>query len=274
LEYALGAEAFARQVLHADWERDARRPRVDGMSDVWAERTPPFPIEQGAIELRVADLQGRFNLNAVASESGYERFQRLLSEVGGDPSLADALRDWIDSDQQARPLGAEDGAYLLARPAYRAANRPLAEVSDLRLLEGMNDDLYRRIEPLVAALPSPQATLNVNTARPQVLQLFGEALDATRASVFARPAEPWESVAELLDEAPSLQTSRDALGVDSSFFELRARASFGGYTVRMRSVIHRDPQTGRTRVLSRDLGQPFAPGGSDSASGEPSGRGL
>jgi type II secretory pathway component PulK len=52
---------------------------------------------------------------------------------------------------------------VLAQPAYRAANRELKDVSELRLLLDMNEAGYQHLLPSVSALPA-DAVLNVNTA--------------------------------------------------------------------------------------------------------------
>ncbi|MGA0839107.1 MAG: type II secretion system minor pseudopilin GspK [Pseudomonadales bacterium] len=63
-QYALGAETFARQILRQDWAQEG--DRRDTLLEPWAQSPPPFAIDNGSIELRARDLNGCFNLNALA----------------------------------------------------------------------------------------------------------------------------------------------------------------------------------------------------------------
>ncbi len=65
---------------------------------------------------------------------------RLLALLGEPPlrasQIAAALGDWTDSDGQPRLNGAEDEVYMAQTPGYLAANQPMQDVSELRLLAG------------------------------------------------------------------------------------------------------------------------------------------
>jgi general secretion pathway protein K len=63
IQYALGAESFARQILRDDWIREGEKR--DSLLEPWAQSPPPFTIDNGMIELRARDLNGCFNLNAL-----------------------------------------------------------------------------------------------------------------------------------------------------------------------------------------------------------------
>lgn len=64
IQYALGAESFARQILREDWIQEGEKR--DTLLEPWAQSPPPFTIDNGMIELRARDLNGCFNLNALA----------------------------------------------------------------------------------------------------------------------------------------------------------------------------------------------------------------
>ena len=136
---------------------------------------PPIPVEGGFVNGRIEDLQGRFNVNnlviavsgtgagakAVAGAGAKARvgaaanassttpqldyYKRLLKLLDLEPSLAPALLDWIDADIDATfPDGAEDDEYLRADLPYRAANRPLVDISELRLVKGYTPEVLAR----------------------------------------------------------------------------------------------------------------------------------
>ena len=126
--FALGVESWAMQILM----RDRRNNQTDNLHEDWALRLPPITVEGAVVTGHIEDMQGRFNLNNLVKDDkvsplDMQRFQRLLTVLGFDPNLADAVVDWIDTDSDVtQPAGAEDPQYLRATVPYRAANRPLS----------------------------------------------------------------------------------------------------------------------------------------------------
>ena len=156
MAYALGAEAYARQILFDDWNRPESRV-LDTLTEPWAVPAVPFDIEAGTLELSIEDLDRRFNLNSLAGEGSSKnltRFKTLLGSLGLDPVVADAWRDWVDADGEAAGFGAEDGAYLVATPPFRTANQPAGSTSELALLSLLDADQLARLLPYVTALPT------------------------------------------------------------------------------------------------------------------------
>lgn len=255
---ALGAETWVRGLLHADLVEDEATPPVDGIGDRWYEPGTDFEVEGGVIEIRVRDLSGLLNLNAVDDAAGRDRLGRLLTNLGLDPGLAGAVADWTDGNLETSTLGAEDGAYLVETPPYRAANRPFASVTELRLLAGIDAETYERLVPYVAALPAGMRRVNVNTAPAPVLGALAPGLDPDRAADLALPGTPWPQVGELVGREAAFAPETGVLATASRFFEVLVRAEFGDRAVTLRSIVHRDPETARTRVLARDLGRRFA----------------
>jgi general secretion pathway protein K len=179
-QVALGAEAWAIEILRADAESSQR----DSLDESWATPLPPIPIEGGTVEGRVEDLQGRFNLNNLIDANGVKNepmflvFQRLLVRLQLEPKWASLLVDWIDADTVADGMdGAEDGFYTGLSPPYRPPNRPITSTSELLALPGFGIDRYRAIQPFVAALPVG-TPLNVCTAPGEVLDSLAPALNA------------------------------------------------------------------------------------------------
>lgn len=176
--YVIGLEAWAAELLRRDAEEG---PGFDSPASAWAQDLPPLPVPGGRISGRLRDQNGCFDVNALVvndqhDEQARVRFERLLRALDLDPAIAAQVVDWIDSDTTPESGGAEDLQYLLQSPAYRAANRPLVHVSELRLLRAMNEDTYRRLSPHVCALPAPGAAINVNTATPQLLMSLHDSI--------------------------------------------------------------------------------------------------
>jgi general secretion pathway protein K len=252
--YALAAESWALVILR----RDAIESSYDALDEDWATALPPLPVEGGFVSGRVQDLQGRFNVNNLVDTNGkpdtvsIEYFRRLLTVLGLDPVLATPLVDWIDADINATfPGGAEDDTYLLADPPYRAANRRLVSVSELRLVQGYTDEVMQALAPHVTALPET-TPLNVNTATAELLL----ALDANVTTqgvetlLADREEKPFTDKQAFMAHSALAGLSVD-VGVDvaSHWFLVVTDVSVGIGKAQLESVLKRDAN--RLQIISR-----------------------
>ncbi|MEJ6591818.1 MAG: type II secretion system minor pseudopilin GspK [SAR86 cluster bacterium] len=274
-QYALGGEELARQILHADF-KDA--PLKDYLGEDWAQQNLQFEFEDGAVELRIEDLQGRFNLNSLVEHAGGNnmarlRFTNLLNQQGIDPAVADRLIDWLDSNQTVSALGAEDYDYLGLDKPYRTSGHALADASELSLLLDMDPASLARLMPLVTALPDPRATLNLNTAKPPVLQalvadLTPEVVDSLALS--RQDKEGYDNVQTFLQDEllAGYRVPLEGIGVTSSFFQVSIRARYQGRFGYLTSIIQRDVSDGTLRVIYRDIGKKVYPFSSSDTSSD------
>ncbi|WP_336368262.1 type II secretion system minor pseudopilin GspK [Marinobacter sp. C2H3] len=264
---ALGAEAFARRILVQDYEDDKDEgAQVDSLDEVWASKSAILPLdENGVVEVQIDDLGGRFNLNDLVTPDGQvdpvakERFTRLLRVLGITEVSVDTLIDWIDSDEQTTSAyGAEDGQYLMEDPGYRAANQPFASVSELRLIQGMTEEIYQALRPYVAALPVSGIGINVNTAPAPVLQALHDQLNESAISevLAQREQEAFGTVQDFLalPQFAGLGLKTTGLTVQTRFFEVVSRITYDNRVVTMVSVVFRNSE-GEVRTVSRDTSQ-------------------
>jgi len=209
---AARAEALARggirlggALLLEDRIREAAGASLplDTELDPWAEGLDLETPEGARLRVRVEDSGARLNLNAlfavgdtgeiVAKETTEPFLMALLAkaieEIPRAPGeklyevreLAENLIDFIDSDELRVEGGSEDAWYQSQTPPYRAANRPLLSVDELRLVEGFDADLVEALRPYVSVYPytpggcdreSVGCGINLNTAPPWVLGLL------------------------------------------------------------------------------------------------------
>ncbi|MGB5261124.1 MAG: type II secretion system minor pseudopilin GspK [Gammaproteobacteria bacterium] len=258
--YALAAESWAQVIL----KRDADDNQVDSMQDDWATSIPPIAVEGGMVSGQVSDLQGRFNVNNLVTDTGkvdqpsLDYFRLLLERLGLEQTLATALLDWIDSDINATfPGGVEDEDYLLADPPYRAANRRLVDISELRLVQGYTADIIAVLAPHVTAIP--EATqININTATLEVLLALNKDLEASAVDdlVEAREQEVYESVDDFLaEDALAGLVLAVPVSVQSEWFMVLTDVVVGGGRARLQSIVQREGQA--TRVIMRTRGQHY-----------------
>lgn len=278
--YALGGEQLARQLIHEDLVNDRRANRlVDHTGEAWAAPGMRFDAEDGEIRIRISDAQARFNLNSLGrpgDQEGERLLARMAARVELQPQFAPRVLDWIDADGTARAGGAEDAAYGRGSPPTRAANGPMADMSELLVL-GLAPPEYRRARSLFTVLPIA-TTVNINTASAPLLDALSGAPGTGAKVVALRARQPLESVAALAQAGVQLPPGvSQRLGVATSCFDVVVEVDFNGYYRRLDSLIVRDLDdkgAPRVRTLWRKLGQTpwIEPGSSQERIQDDSGR--
>lgn len=261
--YTLGIESWAQNLLAKDF---LKNPAVDNLSEDWASALAPIKVEGGKVAAEILDMQGRFNLNNLVgqddkpSDEDVRIFQRLLIGLKLEPELVQPLIDWIDKNVELTiPNGAEDVEYLKHAPPYRTANAPLTSPSELLLIKGFTPEVYARIAPFIATLPTlPQPTkINVNTAPAQVLASLADNMSLAdgEALVKARKTKAFATLEEfkLHPALAGREIKTDKLAVSTSYFLVAASSQAGRAQVQLYSLLYRDPED-KVRVIMRGQG--------------------
>jgi general secretion pathway protein K len=239
----------------------------------------------GMLRIEIEDSGSKLNLNAVISHDEDEQLssqtqplleellEKVIEEMAIPPGekvydisdLVENLIDYVDPDEVGLRGGSEDGYYQLQTPPYRAPNRPLLSVAELRRVEGFDAKLVEALEPYVTVYPyAGTGGINLNTAPPHVLALlfFDDGVDLRLA--------PEDTVREILEvrQEGGLICAEEQSGEDctpirdlvtnaiypppdmgSSVFVVIARARVGDVTRRIEAVMHR-LEAGEVRLLS------------------------
>lgn len=119
------------------WYGDARR-LADGLNIVSSSET----LGEGTLTLTIVPEPARRNVNRLTAED----WVRIFEVTGVPEELWDALiesfMDWTDTDDDARPQGAEtDDYYATLDPPYRAKNAPLDTVEEILLVKGFTNSI-------------------------------------------------------------------------------------------------------------------------------------
>ncbi|MBL8299168.1 MAG: type II secretion system minor pseudopilin GspK [Rhodanobacteraceae bacterium] len=259
--YARGLELYAARVL----EKDQEQNRNDSRRDIWAIPLPPTDVPGGRISAQLGDQNGCFNLNNLLSADGNEsewreRFRRLLTALRLDPTLAEIVIDWIDTDGEpgggGHGSGAEDSVYGAGVPAYRAANRYFTHASELRLLQGFGGSVYATLAPHVCALPRG-SLLNLNTATIPLLQSLNPRItEEVARRLWQDGRANWEAVSEFRQELLNLAipfeaTQERGLSTTSRYFLARGDIELDGLVFHPTSLVDRERGV---RVLQRSRG--------------------
>lgn len=223
-QLASDGETWALLLLR-DALQDAEKPveRFQG----WTAMAPGFDVEDAQIRIDIDDLAGRFNLNAL---------------------LRQGQVDQVTLNRWARLLE------LLELPPLQLSQvGPLGELSQLRLLPGIDARLLQRLEPWVALLPTDTA-LNINTAPALLLRTLGE-VDTETADALAHQAAttPWASV-QAFTQDPLLSgqgLSNHGLGTQSRWYRIRVQVTRDGRELRLATDVGHDPKARQLTVLQR-----------------------
>lgn len=218
-QLATGGEAWAFLLLKAQQKN----------SDPIPGQAPDFDVEDAQIRVEIEDLAGRFNLNVL---------------------LIQGQIDQVTLNRWSRLLD------LLELPALQLEQvGVLRELSQLRLLPGVDAQVLRRLEPWVALLPA-DAALNINTAPALLLRTFdgvetsvADALQRQRSKAF------WASVQAFTQDPllSGLGLSSQGLGIDSRWYRITVEVTHGQSRLRLATDVERDPKTRQLKVLQRRL---------------------
>ena len=192
-------EAAVRKSIYVLLSHKQGRVPYDALTQLWSRNEPEFHDvkinggefsvsysselpsgKAGAIEpeLRygLKDEERKININRIKSSDVLRRLFLEVGVKGNDQarSLAEAILDWRDEDDDASLSGAESYYYKGLKPPYLPRNGAFQTLQELRGVKGMTDELYKKLLPYVTIESS--GLVNLNTASRPVLVALG--LDA------------------------------------------------------------------------------------------------
>lgn len=234
---------------------DAKDNSIDDLTEVWAQDIPPLPAEGGFVTGRIIDAQGQFNINNLVRDGQISNedvavFQRLLVSQELPSELADSVVDWLDTDANTQPSGAEDIDYLNVEPPYRAANQPLQSIGELRLIKGFDRETVEKLRPFITALPEVTG-VNINTAPSAVFSALFPDLPLSEAEnlIAQREENPFNDVGQLKERlAADVELPKVSYDIKSNYFEVAVDTLFGRLQRHTVALIHR-PSGAPVKVL-------------------------
>lgn len=245
---AEGGAAAAKIALR----QDAKDNQYDTLDEIWSRPVPPIEIGEGVVAVTVEDEERKLNLNKLILANGnapdeqrLAAFRKLLSIIGIEQSVADAVVDWLDNDDSARVGGAETSYYMSLPYPYRAKNDLFDTLDELRLVRGFTRESFEKIKPFVTVNSS--GMVNINTAPKEIFMALsagqdasdgGEISSATADQIIEyRKETPFQKTKDIGSVNPMLRDLydktrfRDLIDIKSTVFHVRSMGDFGG-TVR------------------------------------------
>lgn len=261
---------------------------TDTLQDSWATISrEAIPMEnRSGLDATVTinsviDLEGRANINSANEEMLEQALVTVGVEPGEFPVIVNSILDWIDPDGPERPQGAEDDYYQSLEFPYVAKNGPIDDLGELLLIKGVTHEMYwgpaaggsppsryqnnnrlgfntdmpaYQVGLVNLFTPVSSGRININTAKPEVLQLipFVDQHIATQIiQLRAGPdgAEgteddiPFRNAGELVNANLNPQAVQQAIrfcDVRSRTFEVKLTATVSGYSRDFVGVIVRN----------------------------------
>ena len=249
-----------------------------------------IPFETGAGAVIFADATRCFNVNSLATSEQDEPLATNNNDENDDEeitatvelvailtalefgptdaeNIANAIKDFVDTDDVQEIGGAEDGFYTALPSPYRTAGGLIASVSELRTVKGINPETYAQLSPHLCTVPSRDGmNVNVNTLRPEqaiiLSGLTGGTLSVAEARTIItdRPPGGWQSIDEFTqlrqfqNENINLSVLNTRTAISSDYIEARAGTTVNEIDMNVRLIFSVGAQNGEIGVINRVLG--------------------
>jgi general secretion pathway protein K len=186
------------------------------------------------------------------------RLRSLISNLGGNPDIVDALIDWLDSDDNITGSEGAENDYYRNHGVY-CKNGPMDSLDELLLIKGFDKDLVveKKLKDYLTVAPRPDARVNVNTAPLEVLQVilgvkttgFTQPLNESDISDLNTYRQEHE-LKNVNDIGSAIKISQDQLGrikplvkVNSSYFTVTSRYTIDKVANTVEAMLKRDGST-------------------------------
>jgi len=139
--------------------------------------------------LNIEDESGRIPINKLVDGAKYnDGIKKLLTEFLSLPEfdlddqqvrdIADAVKDWIDEDDEVTGFGAENIYYKGLEKPYACKNAPMDCIEELLMIKGITEDLYYGAgeTPGIAKYLTlhGKGKININTAPNLILKALSD----------------------------------------------------------------------------------------------------
>ena len=164
-------------------------------ADLLSEKSASL-FTDGYFIATIEDEAGKIPLNNLVNGKEYnaaikEILVRLLSqpEFGLDErkaaEIVDAIKDWIDGDEEVTGSGAESYYYASLDPPYEAKNAPLDCIEELLMIKGITKEIFNGTKEKSAlagyVTADSDGMININTAPKMVLRALSDGINAELA---------------------------------------------------------------------------------------------
>jgi general secretion pathway protein K len=258
---------------------DALETPFDSLLEAWANSATlssnsDAMFEEGRFQVHIMDHSGRIQINNLVHLEGKDKgkyikgqkdlLRRFLAseQFNLEPeeidNLIDAIKDWIDPDNDTTKFGAESSYYQTLETPYSCKNAPLEFLEELLLIRGVTKELFygTKEKPGIAYYLSThgEGRININTASPLVLSSLSENLDQEMVEGIIAYREDekndlsdrgWYKKVRGMSSEVSID---DLITTSSTYFEISSEGLKDTMSRRVRGLVER--KEGALRILS------------------------
>jgi general secretion pathway protein K len=254
----------------------ADKTQFDALTETWAKtemlslQSERF-FDSGSFKLAIQDEGGKIPVNRLVTGSSYNPLIRdLLLRLLTGPhyrmdqrraeALVDAMKDWIDPDDEVTDAGAE-GPYYAGQPKpYAVKNAPIDCIEELLMIKGLTRELFYGTgeSPGLAQCLTAfgDGKININTAPKAVLRALAVEMtdeEADRLDKYRRDERNdlanvgWY---QTIPRSVALNIPAELIKVQGDIFQITAVGLQGRMTERITGIVKREADRRRARLLS------------------------
>lgn len=189
----------------------------------------------GIVSAVLMDAQSLYNLNNLSDENQQSSFVTLLQNIlpgtylQNIPAITKAIVDWISPQGQNSNINIEE-YYLNHQPPYQVAHKQFTTVGELRIVNGIDAQIYNILSPYLIALPET-TPVNINTAPAVVLSSLSNNLTLSQAQALIGLRNNKGGYAQTNDfvsdpAVQKLEINSKNISTTSNYFLLRVDVKF------------------------------------------------
>lgn len=251
-----GALDWARLVLRQD---GVDNPTYTSLTAVWNTPLAETRLDQyierervqgeifdATLSGRIIDATSRYNLTNLANGpqinlDHLKIFKRLLANLQIDPALADRAAKAVA--ESAPPLPVQAGVPVAPTVARTKSPMPLTQLDDLLTVPGFTVAIVEKLREFVIVLPVAAATVNVNTAPPEVIAALVDNYSVAQATalVARRKQAYYRQVSDFTGQLYGLPlTLATAVDVKSEYFLVLSKVRLDRAALDAEALVQRE----------------------------------
>lgn len=254
---------LASSKIHGSRARQVAEMGIAVGSNPVVKRSDPMlrQMNEGTgegFEVRILSEGGRFNINAILLQDDKALLREIFSKWGLEledaQAVADALGDWVDADDNVALNGAEKGEYEQAGRVNQPFNRPFYEISEVRLVRGM--DLVEAVRPDWRDWFTVWSggALDVNEASAEMIAAAAE-IPVEQADIVPETVRGTDGQRDTEDDVPfqNAAAALDLLGIDvNGRPDIARRFTANDATTRIESIGYAEGAKRKINVIVRN----------------------